>query len=71
MKLDKRMIDSLLGLPDDKLSAVAVAFVGRFSAEKMRDAGRITAIRRVLSQVTEEDLQRVSELMSLYRRSKR
>ena len=71
MKIDKKMIDCLLELPDDKLSAAAGAFLGRFSSEKLWDTRRIGALRCVLTQVTEGDLQRLSELMTLYKRSKR
>ena len=71
MKIDKKMLDAMLELPDDKLSALVGTFLGRFSVEKTRDTRRMAALRQVLEAVTESDLQRLSELMTLYKRSKK
>ncbi len=73
MKLEKKMIDQLLALPDDKLwqmfQLLAVG-TGMKPGDKVPDASGMRKLRAVLEAVTDADIGRVTELIDLYKGTK-
>ena len=73
MKLEKKMIDQLLALPDDKLwqmfQLLAVG-TGMKPGDKVPDASGMRKLRAVLKAVTDADIGRVTELIDLYKGTK-
>ncbi len=71
MKIDKKTLNGFLNLSDEKLlSVLRLLTGGRISFEEP-DAAAMRGIRHMLSQVTDGDLDRVSELMTLYKQGKK
>lgn len=73
MKLDKRMIDQMLSLPDDKLWQMFQLIsmgCGMKVGEKAPDPGNMRKLRAVLEAITDADIERVTELIGLYREAK-
>ena len=71
MKFDKKALDSLLSLPDEQLvSMMRVISKGEFPSKKT-DARTIAGLRHMLSQVTDGDISRASELIELYKTGKK
>ena len=70
MKLDRRMIDSLLAMSDEKLAMVLRGLSSSLSHSKEIDPRRVRGIRGLLSQLTDSDIERISELMLIYKASK-
>ncbi|MBQ8641285.1 MAG: hypothetical protein IJ480_03635 [Clostridia bacterium] len=73
MKLDKRMIDQMLSLPDDKLWQMFQLISmgsGMKVGEKAPDPGNMRKLRAVLEAITDADIERVTELIGLYREAK-
>ena len=73
MKLEKKMIDQLLALSDDKLwqmfQLLAVG-TGMKPGDKVPDASGMRKLRAVLEAVTDADIGRVTELIDLYKGTK-
>jgi len=73
MKLEKKMIDQMLALPDDKLwqmfQLLAVG-TGMKPGDKVPDASGMRKLRAVLEAVTDADIGRVTELIDLYKGTK-
>jgi len=73
MKLDKRMIDQMLSLPDDKLWQMFQLLSmgsGLKMGEKAPDPAGMRKLRVVLEEITDDDIGRVLELIDLYKRTK-
>lgn len=71
MKIDKRTIESLLQLPDDKLIMMIRAISGGEFPKNEPDAKSVAGLRTVLSKVTDADVERALQLISLYKSSKK
>lgn len=74
MKLDKKTLDLLSSLPDDKLwqmMRLVSASAGAALPEKMPDAKKMAGLRAALSDVSEGDLDRAAELIGIYKGEKR
>lgn len=70
MKLDKKTIDGLMKLSDDKLlSVLKLMLAGKGNREP--DARTVAGIRNVMSRVTEADVERAVELIELYKKGKK
>ena len=73
MKLDKRMIDQMLSLPDEKLwqmfQLVSVGS-GMKIGDKAPDAAGMRKLRAVLEKITDDDIGRVMELIDTYKGTK-
>ena len=70
LKLDKRMIDSLLSMSDEKLTAVMRGMTAWLSHSGEVDSKRMAGIRGILSEMTDADLSRIAELILIYKSSK-
>ena len=71
MKIDKKAIESLLSLPDDKhVMMLRVISKGEYP-KKDPDPTTLSGLRAMLNEVTEYDLDRASELISIYKNGKR
>ena len=73
MKLDKRMIDQMLSLPDDKLWQMFQLLSmgsGLKMGEKAPDPAGMRKLRVVLEEITDDNIGRVLELIDLYKRTK-
>lgn len=71
MKLDKRTIDSLLQLPDDKLVMMIRTISGGEFPKKDPDRKTVAGLRTMLSQITDSDIERALQLISLYKMGKK
>ena len=73
MKLEKKMIDQMLALPDDKLWQM-FQLLARGSGLKIGDrvpeGAGMRKLRAVLEAVTDADIGRVMELIDLYKDTK-
>jgi len=70
MKLDKKMIDNMLALPDEKLWQMLKLLLsanGAGTTEKNMDPTSMRKLRAVLTAVTDEDIERVMTFMDLYK----
>ena len=70
--LTKKNIEKMLEMPDDRLAAVLKLTLTAAGADASRlnpDPKSIRKLRALLREVTDADLERVSVLMDLYRRS--
>ena len=70
MKIDKKIIDNMLALPDEKLwqmLKVLMAANGANVSDKTMNPASMRKLRAVLSAVTEYDIERVTTLMDLYK----
>ena len=73
MKLDKRMIDQMLSLPDDKLWQMFQLLSmgsGLKMGDKAPDPAGMRKLRAVLEDITDADIARVLGLIDLYKRTK-
>lgn len=71
MKIDKKMLDGLVSLPDEKLFAMLKLFFGEALPMKEPDERTLSGIRSLMSGVTESDIERAAELISLYKKGKK
>ena len=70
MKIDKKIIDNMLALPDEKLwqmLKVLMVANGANVSDKTMNPASMRKLRAVLSAVTEYDIERVTTLMDLYK----
>lgn len=70
MKIDKKVIENMLALPDEKLwqmLRILMAANGAGTPDKTMDATSIRKLRAVLSTVTDADIERVISLMDIYK----
>ncbi len=74
MKLDRKTLDMLSALPDDKLwqmlSVIASASGVRLPSEKP-DPKTMTGLRRAVSDLSDGDIARAAEIFSKYKEGKR
>lgn len=73
MKLDKRMIDQMLSLPDDKLWQMFQLISmgsGMNLGDRAPDSAGMRKLRTVLEDITDDDIGRVMELIDLYKKAK-
>ena len=73
MKLDKKMIDQMLSLPDEKLWQMFELLSmgsGLKLGAKTPDPAGMRKIRAVLGDITDADIGRVLELIDLYKGTK-
>lgn len=70
MNIDKRTLDGLLKLPDDKLMQMLCLVTGT-SNGKIASPESIAGLRKALSQVTDADIARAVELISAYKLGKK
>lgn len=73
MKLDKKMIDQMLALPDDKLWQMFQLIsmgTGMKLGDKAPDSGGMRKLRAVMEDITDADIGRVMELLDLYKQTK-
>ena len=70
MKLDRRLIDTLLSMSDEKLTMAVRGLSSGLSHSGDIDPRRISGIRGMLSELTDHALERVSELLTVYKNSK-
>lgn len=73
MKIDKKTINSILGLPDDKLLQMINLLAGSMGMSSVSDKIKpetVVKIRAVLNQVTDADLDRAGELINIYKKAK-
>ena len=70
MNIDKRTLDGLLKLPDDKLMQMLCLVTGT-SNGKSASPESIAGLRKALSQVTDADIARAVELISAYKLGKK
>ena len=73
MKLDKKMIDQMLSLPDDKLWQMFQLLSmgsGLKMGDKAPDPAGMRKLRAVLEDITDADIARVLELIDLYKKTK-
>lgn len=70
MIIDKKLLNSMLALPDEKLFSmisVAASSVGAAPPKKCPDAATMSGLRRLLAELTDDDIARAGELLALYR----
>ena len=73
MKLDKKMIDQMLALPDDNLGQMLQLIsmgTGMKMGDKAPDPAGMRKLRAVMEDITDADIGRVMELMDLYKQTK-
>ncbi len=73
MQLDKRMLDQMLSLPDEKLWQMFQLFAmgsGMKVGDKAPDPLNMRKLRAVLGSVTDSDITRVMELIGLYKETR-
>jgi len=71
MNIDKRSLDALLTLPDDKLLQMIRVVTGNKDLGRTMSPESITGLRRALSRVTDGDIARALELIDLYKQGKK
>lgn len=74
MKIDKKTLDMLSSLPDDKLwqmMRIVSASMGASLPDKMPEAQKMSGLRAALSDVNDGDLDRAAELIGIYKGEKR
>ena len=70
MKIDKKMIDTMLALPDEKLwqmIKILLSANGANAPDKTIDPAAMRKLRAVLTAVTDADIERLMVLMEIYR----
>lgn len=73
MKLDRNTVRSLSEMSDDKLFRtlrMAASGMGAEISERQRYRIHYEAVRRTLSEITDEDIARINEIMETYKRYK-
>lgn len=68
---DKKTLDVLLNLPDDKLMQMLKMAVGSDVPVKNISPSTVAGLRSVLGKVTDEDISRAMELLTLYKNGKK
>ena len=74
MKIDKKMLDAMSALPDDKLWAmlrIVSAAAGLSLPERMPDAAQMKNLRAAISEVGDDDIKRAAELAAIYKGEKK
>ncbi len=72
--IDKRTLNYISGLPDDKLEQMVRLFASGCGVElskKRLDRRTVAGLRCAAEAVTEADIARVSELIDVYKKGKR
>ena len=69
MKFDRKTVDSLLGMPDEKLGALAALLA---SAKGLTRDGGLRAdsarkLKEVMRDLSDGDIERISELIEIYK----
>ena len=74
MKIDKKTIDMLASMPDDKLwqmlSVIASASGVRLPADRP-DSKTMSGLRHAVTELSDTDISRATELFSKYKEGKR
>lgn len=70
MNIDKRTLEGLLKLPDDKLMQM-IRLVSGTSNAKNASPESISGLRKALSEVTDADIARAVELINVYKLGKK
>lgn len=71
LKLDKKQLDRLADLPDDQLwrtLKMLAPHAGLELSEKARQPDKLARLRAAMRSMTEHDVDRLSELVAVYRR---
>lgn len=71
MKIDKKMLESIAALPDEKLLVVLKTLLSGMSPSKDADARTLAGIRYVIGELTDADIERACELIALYKKGKK
>lgn len=71
MNIDKRSLEALLTLPDDKLMKMLGLVMGKGDLGRSMPPDSVAGLRRALSRVTDGDIARAMELIELYKQGKR
>ncbi len=74
MKIDKKTIDALMNLSDDKLAQmvrVIAATSGNPLGEGKPDAAAIKGLRSLFKEVTDGDIERATKLIDVYKAGKK
>lgn len=71
MNIDKKTLDSLLNLPDDKLIQMIRLISGNNGTGKAMTRESIAGLRKMLSHVTDADISRATELIAMYKQGKK
>ncbi len=67
--LNKQVIDTLLALPDDRFASMLKMILSASGVNmdgKPMDAATVKKIRALLTEVTDEDLGRITQLIARY-----
>lgn len=73
MKLDKKTLDMLKTLPDEKLwqmLRVVALSIGVSVPDKMPDADKMAGFRAALDNIGDGDLERATEIIDIYKGGK-
>ena len=70
MNIDKRTLEGLLKLPDDKLMQM-IRFVTGGAGGKNTSPESIAGLRKALAEMTDADISRAMELISAYKLGKK
>ena len=71
MMIDKKTLEALLSLPDDKLMQMLKMAVGGDIPVKDVSPSTVTGLRNMLGKLTDEDISRAMELIALYKNGKK
>lgn len=71
MMIDKKMLESLLQLPDEKLIQMLSLVSGGEFPSKNVSPQTVAGLRNMLVNVTDEDISRAVELLSQYKKGKK
>lgn len=69
MNIDKRTLESLSSLSDDKLRRLLAVAVGESTAAQIKTES-LAGIKKVISQATDSDIARASELIEIYKKGR-
>ena len=70
MNIDKRTLESLMELPDEKLIKMLSLVTGKSEFRSMTPSS-IAGLRKAIAEVTDADIARALELMTAYKDGKR
>lgn len=74
MKIDKKSLDALLSMPDDKmwqmLNIIASASGVKLD-NKIPDKKQMDKIRRTAGEITDNDIERATELFNIYKKGEK
>lgn len=72
MKIDKKMIDMLLGMNDSQLWQMIMLVAGQsgLNASGIKKPQNMDSLRAALSSLTETDISRASEIIDIYKNKK-